>query len=47
MTRSSFAALLAAWLGWGFDVFDALLFSFVAKPTIRSSALAMSSVAAA
>jgi MFS family permease len=36
LTRSSFAALVAAWLGWGFDVFDALLFSFVARPTLAT-----------
>jgi predicted MFS family arabinose efflux permease len=28
--------LVAAWLGWGFDVFDGLLFSYVAKPTLHS-----------
>jgi MFS family permease len=36
LTRASVLALAAAWLGWGFDVFDALLFSFVAKPTLTS-----------
>jgi MFS family permease len=28
--------LVAAWLGWGFDVFDGLLFSYVAAPTLHS-----------
>jgi MFS family permease len=27
-------ALLASWLGWGFDVFDAHLFNYVAQPTL-------------
>ena len=27
-------ALAAAWLGWGFDVFDAHLFNYVAQPTL-------------
>jgi MFS family permease len=36
LTRKSIAALVAAWFGWGFDVFDALLFSYVAKPTFAS-----------
>lgn len=36
MTKQAFFALLAAWFGWGFDVFDALLFSYVAKPTFAS-----------
>jgi len=30
MTGYQWTVLLAAWLGWGFDVFDALLFNFVA-----------------
>jgi MFS family permease len=30
MTRYQWVVLLAAWLGWGFDVFDGLLFNFVA-----------------
>lgn len=29
MTRYQWLVLLAAWLGWGFDAFDALLFNFV------------------
>jgi MFS family permease len=29
-TRYQWTVLLAAWLGWGFDVFDGLLFNFVA-----------------
>lgn len=28
--------LAAAWLGWGFDVFDGLLFNYTSKPTLRS-----------
>ena len=28
--------LAAAWLGWGFDVFDGLLFNYMAKPTLNS-----------
>ena len=30
MTGYQWAVLFAAWLGWGFDVFDGLLFNFVA-----------------
>jgi len=30
MTRYQWLVFLAAWLGWGFDVFDGLLFNFVA-----------------
>lgn len=30
MTGYQWTVLLAAWLGWGFDVFDGLLFNFVA-----------------
>src|SRR5438874_9835487 len=30
MTGYQWTVLLAAWLGWGFDVFDALLFNYVA-----------------
>jgi len=30
MTRYQWTVFLAAWLGWGFDVFDGLLFNFVA-----------------
>src|SRR5947209_995046 len=29
-------ALAAAWLGWGFDVFDAHLFNYIAQPTLRA-----------
>src|SRR5271167_1040153 len=28
--------LVAAWLGWGFDVFDGLLFTYVGSATLRS-----------
>lgn len=34
MSRYQWTVLLAAWLGWGFDSFDALLFSFVAPNCI-------------
>ena len=30
MGRYQWLVLFAAWLGWGFDIFDVLLFSFVA-----------------
>ncbi len=30
LTRYQFLVLFAAWLGWGFDVFDGLLFNYVA-----------------
>jgi MFS family permease len=30
MTRYQWVVFFAAWLGWGFDVFDGLLFNFVA-----------------
>ena len=30
MNRYQWTVLLAAWLGWGFDVFDGLLFNYVA-----------------
>ena len=30
MTRYQWVVLFAAWIGWGFDVFDGLLFNFVA-----------------
>ena len=29
-TRYQWLVLFAAWLGWGFDVFDGLLFNYVA-----------------
>ena len=29
-------ALAAAWLGWGFDAFDAHIFNYVAKPTLQA-----------
>ena len=34
MSRYQWLVLAAAWLGWGFDVFDALLFNFVAPNTV-------------
>ncbi len=30
MTRYQWTVLFAAWLGWGFDIFDSLLFNYVA-----------------
>lgn len=30
LTRYQWTVLLAAWLGWGFDIFDGLLFNYVA-----------------
>ena len=30
MTRYQWTVLFAAWLGWGFDVFDSVLFNYVA-----------------
>ena len=30
MNRYQWTVLFAAWLGWGFDVFDGLLFNYVA-----------------
>jgi len=30
LTRYQWTVLLAAWLGWGFDLFDAILFNYVA-----------------
>ena len=34
LTRRQWLVVLAAWLGWGFDVFDAVLFNFVAPNVI-------------
>jgi MFS family permease len=34
VSRYQWLVLAAAWLGWGFDVFDALLFNFVAPNTV-------------
>jgi MFS family permease len=36
MTRYQWLVLLAAWLGWGFDIFDSLLFNYVAPNCIPS-----------
>jgi hypothetical protein len=33
-TRYQSTVLLAAWLGWGFDVFDGLLFNYVAPNAV-------------
>ncbi len=34
LTRYQLLAVTAAWLGWGFDVFDALLFNYVAPNAV-------------
>jgi len=34
ITRYQWTVLFAAWLGWGFDVFDGLLFNYVAPNCI-------------
>jgi MFS family permease len=34
MTRYQWVVFFAAWLGWGFDVFDGLLFNFVAPVAV-------------
>lgn len=36
MDKYQWTVLLAAWLGWGFDVFDGLLFNYVAPNAIPS-----------
>ncbi|NCW21943.1 MAG: MFS transporter, partial [Gammaproteobacteria bacterium] len=34
LSRHQWIVFAAAWLGWGFDVFDAMLFNFVASNCI-------------
>ena len=34
MTRYQWTVLFAAWLGWGFDIFDGLLFNYVAPNAV-------------
>jgi MFS family permease len=36
LTRYQWLVIAAAWLGWGFDVFDALLFNFVAGNAVTT-----------
>ena len=36
MNRYQWTVLLAAWLGWGFDIFDGLLFNYVAPNAVPS-----------
>src|SRR5881296_2257048 len=36
MSRYQWLVFFAAWLGWGFDVFDGLLFNFVAPVCVPS-----------
>jgi MFS family permease len=50
MNRYQWTVLFAAWLGWGFDVFDGLLFNFVAPtcvPTLLGLPLASAAAKAA
>ena len=37
MNAYQWTVLFAAWLGWGFDVFDGLLFNYVAPNCVPSS----------
>src|SRR5215216_1161149 len=42
LTRYQWTVFFAAWLGWGFDVFDGLLFNYVAPnavPTLLGLAI--------
>ena len=34
LTRYQWMVFFAAWLGWGFDVFDGLLFNYVAPNAV-------------
>ena len=34
LTRYQWTVLFAAWLGWGFDIFDGLLFNYVAPNAV-------------
>lgn len=34
LNRYQWTVLLAAWLGWGFDIFDGLLFNYVAPNAV-------------
>ena len=34
MNRYQWTVLFAAWLGWGFDIFDGLLFNYVAPNAV-------------
>ena len=34
LTRRQWVLVFVAWLGWGFDVFDAVLFNYVAPTAI-------------
>ena len=36
LNRHQWAVLFAAWLGWGLDIFDGLLFNFVAPNAVPS-----------
>jgi MFS family permease len=50
LERRHWLVLLAAWLGWGFDVFDALLFNYVAPnciPTLLGLAIGSAAAKAA
>jgi hypothetical protein len=39
MNGYQWTVVLAAWLGWGFDVFDGMLFNFVAPNCVPRSSL--------
>ncbi len=50
LTRYQWTVLLAAWLGWGFDIFDSLLFNYVAPncvPTLLGLPIGSAAAAAA
>jgi MFS family permease len=50
LTRYQWTVLFAAWLGWGFDIFDSLLFNFVAPnciPTLLGLPIGSKAAAAA
>src|SRR3989442_538128 len=50
MNRYQWTVLFAAWLGWGFDVFDGLLFNYVAPnavPTLLGISIGTPAAAAA
>ena len=34
LSRQQWAVLFAAWMGWGFDIFDGLLFNYVAPNAV-------------
>ena len=44
MNRYQWTVLFAAWLGWGFDVFDGLLFNFVAPNAVPTAYISIVSI---